>query len=403
MGAHVDSLSRIVLRPRRPGGAMRPLVAVVLVAGTLISCTPSSGDPAALPSGTTGSAGTASSAATPTAPRSPGRTTAPAGPVKLTVAGTIATGLNVPWGLAFLPDGTALVAERDTAKVKRIAGSSVTEVGTVEGTDPSSEGGLLGLAVDPEFASRPYVYVYFSTSDDNRIARYTWRDRRLVDPRVIFSGIPVSSVHNGGRMVFGPDGFLYVGTGENHQGDFAQDLNSPRGKILRITRDGQPAPGNPRAGSPVWSYGHRTVQGLAFDEHGQLYASEFGQDEWDELNAIRPGANYGWPAAEGIAGLEGMVDPIAQWHTDVASPSGIAYAQGTIFMACLRGSRLWAIPVSGGRRTGEPREFFTGEYGRLRTVVAAPDGSLWLTTSNTDGRGEIREGDDRILRVVISH
>jgi glucose/arabinose dehydrogenase len=321
--------------------------------------------------------------------------------VRLAIAGTVATGIEVPWGLAFLPDRTALVAERDSADIKRIAGSQVTDVGTVPDVDPSAEGGLLGLAVDPQFATRPYVYAYYSTGDDNRIARFTWRNNRINDPQVILDGIPMAAVHNGGRLRFGPDGFLYVGTGDGREGRNSQSDDSLGGKILRITGDGQPAPCNPNPCSPVFSKGHRNVQGLAFGGN-QLYAAEFGQNEWDELNAIRPGANYGWPAVEGTGDLEGMTNPIAQWRTDEASPSGIAFAQGHIFMAGLRGERLWAIPVENGRRTGEPVAFFTGQLGRLRTVEAAPDGSLWLTTSNTDGRGDVRDGDDRILRVTIT-
>jgi glucose/arabinose dehydrogenase len=323
-------------------------------------------------------------------------------PVKLAVADTIATGIQVPWGLTFLPDKTALVAERDSAKVKHIAGKEVTEVGTVPGVDSSSEGGLLGLAADPQFSARPYVYAYYSTATDNRIARLTWSNNRIVDPQVILHGIPMSAVHNGGRLRFGPDGFLYVGTGDGREERNSQDNNSLGGKILRITTDGKPAPGNPDPASPIFTRGHRNVQGLAFDGN-QLYAAEFGQDTWDELNVINAGANYGWPAAEGISHLDCMVDPIAQWHTDEASPSGIAFAQGHIFMAGLRGERLWAIPVADGNCTGEPVAFFTHEFGRLRTVETAPDGSLWLTTSNTDGRGDPREGDDRILRITISH
>lgn len=322
--------------------------------------------------------------------------------MKATVADTVATGLEVPWGIAFLPDRTALVAERDSARIKRIRSSQVTEVGTVDGVDSSSEGGLLGLAVDPQFRSRPYVYAYYSGGDDNRIARLTWRNDRLTDQRVILDGIPMSAVHNGGRIAFGPDGFLYVGTGDGGERENSQDQSSLGGKILRITGDGKPAPGNPDPSSPVFSRGHRNVQGVAFGDDKTVYAAEFGQNDWDELNAIRAGANYGWPEAEGIAGQDGMVDPIAQWTVDVASPSGIAFAQGHVFMAGLRGERLWAIPVAGGRRTGEPQAFFTNQFGRLRTVVAAPDGSLWLTTSNTDGRAEPRDGDDRILRLTIT-
>jgi glucose/arabinose dehydrogenase len=325
----------------------------------------------------------------------------PGGLVKLAVAGTIATGIQVPWGLTFLPDKTALVAERDSAKVKHIVGTQVTEVGTVPGVDPSSEGGLLGLAVDPEFSTRPYVYAYYSTGSDNRIARLTWRNNRIVDPQVILDGIPMSAVHNGGRLTFGPDGFLYVGTGDGREERNSQDDNSLGGKILRITTDGEPAPGNPDPASPIFTKGHRNVQGLAFDGN-QLYAAEFGQNTWDELNVIDAGANYGWPAAEGVSHLDGMVDPIAQWSTDEASPSGIAFAQGHIFMAGLQGERLWAIPVADGHCAGEPVAFFTHEFGRLRTVETAPDGSLWLTTSNTDGRGRPRGGDDRILRITIT-
>ena len=346
-----------------------------------------------------------SPASTPTtAPSSskPATTTAPAGPIKVTVAGTVATGLEVPWGIAFLPDKSALVAERDSARIKRINGSQVAEVGSVDGVDPSSEGGLLGLAVDPRFSSRPYVYAYYSSGDDNRIARLTWRNGRLSDQRVIFDGIPMAAIHNGGRLAFGPDGFLYVGTGDGGERSNSQNGGSPGGKILRITGDGKPAPGNPDASSPVYSRGHRNVQGLAFGNDKQLYAAEFGQNTWDELNAIAAGANYGWPDVEGIANEQRFTNPIAQWSTDDASPSGIAFAQGHIFMASLRGERLWVVPVAGGRRTGDPRSFFTGTYGRLRSVAAAPDGSVWLTTSNTDGRGDVQDGDDRILRLTLS-
>jgi glucose/arabinose dehydrogenase len=363
----------------------RALCVLVATAALAAACSDGYGD--ARPSISTRSASTS--------------TSAPVSPVKLAVASTIATGLQVPWGLAFLPDKTALVAERDSAKVKHIVGTEVTEAGTVPGVDPSSEGGLLGLAVDPQFSSRPYVYAYYSTGTDNRIARLRWRNNQIVDPQVILDGIPMSAVHNGGRLRFGPDGFLYAGTGDGGEGHDSQDDKSLGGKILRITTDGKPAPGNPDPASPMFTKGHRNVQGLAFDGN-QLYAAEFGQDTWDELNVIHAQANYGWPAAEGASQLEGMVDPIAQWPTDEASPSGIAFAQGYIFMAGLRGERLWAIPVADGRRTGEPVAFFTHKFGRLRTVETAPDGSLWLTTSNTDGRGRPRGGDDRIIRVTIT-
>jgi len=326
-------------------------------------------------------------------------TATPASAVKLVVASTVVSGLEVPWGLAFLPDKSALVAERDSGEIKRVVGGRLSDVGTVEGVRSSAEGGLLGVAVDPGYPGKPYIYVYYSGDDDNRIARITYQDGQLSGQQVILDGIPKAAIHNGGRLRFGPDGFLYAGTGDGSDRPNSQDDNSLGGKILRITTDGKAAPGNPDG--RVWiTKGHRNVQGLAFDGN-QLYAAEFGQSTWDELNAITPGSNYGWPAAEGISQLDGMTDPIAQWHTADASPSGIAFAKGHVFMASLRGQRLWAIPVAGGKRTGEPQAFFTNSYGRLRTVEAAPDGSLWVTTSNTDGRGQPRAGDDRILRVTI--
>ena len=341
-----------------------------------------------------------SGAGTAPATVSSGTASGAVGAVKLTVASTVATGIEVPWGLAFLPDKSALVAERDSGKVKRIADGQVSDVGEVNDVNPSSEGGLLGLAVDPGYPGKPYIYAYYSGGDDNRIARITYQDGKLSDQQVILEGIPAAAIHNGGRLRFGPDGFLYAGTGDGSDRPNSQNDDSLGGKILRITTDGKAAPGNPDG--RVWiTKGHRNVQGLAFDGD-QLYAAEFGQNTWDELNAITPGSNYGWPAAEGISQLDGMTDPIAQWHTADASPSGIAFAKGYVFMASLRGQRLWAIPVAGGKRVGEPQAFFTNQHGRLRTVEAAPDGSLWVTTSNTDGRGDTRDGDDRILRVTIS-
>ena len=376
------------------GRRVRTSAAVVAVVALAAGCSDGGGD--AEPS-----VSTSSPSEQPTKPpTSPGTSTTPQGPVKLTVAGAVATGIEVPWGLAFLPDKSALVTERDSADVKRVQGNQVTDVGTVPGVDPSSEGGLLGLAVDPQYPKRPYIYVYYSTGDDNRIARLNYSNNRISSPQVILDGIPQAAVHNGGRLRFGPDGFLYAGTGDGGDRPNSQNDDSLGGKVLRITTEGKAAPGNP--GNKLWfTKGHRNVQGLAFDGT-QLYSAEFGQNTWDELNVIRSGANYGWPGAEGVSQLDGLVDPIAQWKTSDASPSGIAFAQGHIFMASLRGERLWAIPVANGKRTGEPVAFFTGQFGRLRTVEAAPDGSLWLTTSNTDGRGDPKNGDDRILRVTIT-
>jgi glucose/arabinose dehydrogenase len=237
----------------------------------------------------------------------------------------------------------------------------------------------------------------------------TYDGAGLGAPSIVLQGLAKAGNHNGGRMIFGPDGDLYIGVGDAGSPGRSQDTTSLNGKILRIAPDGSIPTDNP-FGNAVWSYGHRNVQGLAFDAEGRLWASEFGQNTWDELNLISKGGNYGWPGQEGITGAAGMIDPVAQWSTSDASPSGIAIAPAApspssagdaVYMTALRGQRLWEIPVSGGARSGDPVPFFTGAYGRLRDVVAAPDGSLWLLTNNTDGRGSPRPGDDRILRVTF--
>jgi len=315
------------------------------------------------------------------------------------VVDTIATGLEVPWGLAFLPDGDAVVTERDSAKVLTIGGTSheVTEVGTIGEAAPQGEGGLLGVAVSPSFDKDHTLFFYVSSDDDNRIVTAKLEDGKLGATTPILTGIPLGGIHDGGRLAFGPDGMLYASTGETGDGDIAQDPESLGGKILRLTPKGKPAPGNP-FGTEVWSFGHRNVQGLAFVDE-QLWASEFGQNTFDELNRIDAGANYGWPTYEGTGGAaEGYTDPQATWSTDVASPSGLAYAAGALWMGALRGNRLWKIPVT-DQQAGQPEAYFVGEYGRMRTVVTAPDGNLWVTTSNRDGRGDPGDDDDQILLV----
>jgi glucose/arabinose dehydrogenase len=315
------------------------------------------------------------------------------------VVDTIATGLEVPWGLAFLPDGDAVVTERDSAKVLIISGPDheVTEVGQIGDAAPQGEGGLLGVAVSPAYDQDHTLYFYVSSNDDNRIVTATLSGEQLSDTTPILTGIPLGAIHDGGRLAFGPDGMLYASTGETGNGALAQDRDSLGGKILRLTPDGEPAPGNP-FDTAIWSFGHRNVQGLAFVD-GQLWASEFGQDTFDELNRIDAGANYGWPVHEGTGGsADGYTDPQATWGTDVASPSGLAYADGALWMGALRGNRLWKIPIT-DQTAGQPEAYFVGDYGRMRTVVVAPDGNLWVTTSNRDGRGDPSDTDDQILLV----
>jgi glucose/arabinose dehydrogenase len=322
---------------------------------------------------------------------------------------TVAEGLSTPWGVAPLPEGDLLVSSRDEATITRVDGASgkKTELGEVPGVSPAGEGGLMGLALSPDYASDHMVYAYFTSASDNRVVRMLYDERKpageqLGAPDTIFKGIPKGYIHNGGRIAFGPDKMLYAGTGESGDTGLSQDTKSPGGKILRMTPEGEPAPGNPFPDSAVYSYGHRNVQGLAWDDKQRLFAAEFGQDTWDELNAIEPGGNYGWPEAEGTSDDAEYRDPTAQWGTDDASPSGIAHAEGSVWMAGLKGQRLWRVPLNGTEASADPQAFLESEYGRLRTVVSAGGDKLWLVTSNTDGRGDPRDGDDRILEIQVS-
>lgn len=336
-----------------------------------------------------------------TAPASPTPTptaTTLTGPVTAGAVTEITTNLDAPWSIAFAADDTALVSQRDAETIVAVAADGTkTEIGTVPGVEGDTEGGLLGLAFDPAAPDR--LYVYATTGSTNSVLRTTYRDGSLGEFETLIDDIPASGRHNGGRMTFGPDGMLYIGTGDASDGDNAQDPSSLAGSILRVTPDGAAPPDNPDPDSPVYSYGHRNVQGLAFDDDGRLWASEFGSDEQDELNLIEPGRNYGWPVVEGIADDDRFVDPLAEWRPAEASPSGLAYVAETLFLASLRGERLWRIPLDGAS-IGEPEVVLDG-YGRLRDAVVAPDGSLWVLTNNTDGRNEPREGDDRILRVEL--
>ncbi|WP_438872811.1 PQQ-dependent sugar dehydrogenase [Paractinoplanes hotanensis] len=337
--------------------------------------------------------GTAEPADQPARSPQPGASGGGSGGGALGAAEEIATGIDVPWGLAFLSGGDALIAERDSGRILRVTGEGEPQpVYEVPGVAASGEGGLLGIAARGE-----WVYAYFTAADDNRIVRFRLGNESA--PEVVFDGIAKAGFHNGGRIAFGPDGLLYVGTGDAGETGDSQDPASPNGKILRLTPEGEPAPGNPTAGSPVYSLGHRNVQGLAWDGDDRLFATEFGQNDLDEVNLIEPGRNYGWPEVEGEGGTDGgrFTNPLVTWPTSDASPSGLAIAGDTLYVAALRGERLWTVPIEGDG-LGTPAALLTNEYGRLRTVAVAPDGSLWLTTSNTDGRGDVRDGDDRILR-----
>jgi len=328
----------------------------------------------------------------------------------------VVTGLVSPWSIVRIPsdDGdtaATLVSQRDDGSVFLLlpdanspTGAQTAQlIGTIPDVVHQGEGGLLGLAYLDD-GDTEWLYAYETTQTDNRIIRIAFGDEAALTsaPEIVLSGLAKAGNHDGGRIAFGPDGMLYATVGDATNPPSAQDPGSLNGKILRMTPTGKVPGDNPTPGSLVYSMGHRNPQGLAWDSDGQLWASEFGQDTWDEFNRIEPGGNYGWPVVEGIAGQDGYIDPWAQWPTDDASPSGLTYLDGTFFMAALGGERLWAIYVDEAAGTANAVPWFADTYGRIRDVTPGPDGSLWMLTDNTDGRGDPRDGDDRILQVRLT-
>ncbi|MDN5790162.1 MAG: PQQ-dependent sugar dehydrogenase [Micrococcales bacterium] len=356
-------------------------VAPLLALSAACSSWPAPPSPERADIATTPSSLTTPSPETMSSPTSSGTTTtSQAGPTVLL------DNLDIPWSIAALPDGSALVSERNTGKVhwlpKPGTGGSPTVVGTLPIHRTAGEGGLLGLAIPPDFDVDPVFYAYYTTESDNRVAAVPWRGDSIGKPTVILDGIPNGRNHNGGRIAFGPDGYLYVATGDSGTGSLSQSMDSLGGKILRITPDGKSAPGNPFGGSRIWSLGHRNVQGLAWDASKRMYASEFGANTWDELNVIQPGGNYGWPVVEGKAGNPDYVDPIAQWRPSEMSPSGLAIGpDGAAYLAALRGQSVWRVPLTAKGKAGEPQRFLEGKYGRIRDVHFA-NGRVWILTSN---------------------
>lgn len=319
----------------------------------------------------------------------------------------VGTEPDLPWGLVTLPDGTILYATRDRHDIVHMnpANGSKTTVGSVPNVrSTDGEGGLLGLEINPRtFASDNWLYIMHTSPTDNRIVRMKYVNGSLSSHQVLLTGIARNKFHDGGRLRFSPDGnFLFAATGDAQNGNNAQNKNSLNGKILRIRPDGS-IPSDNAFGNAVWSYGHRNPQGLAFDSQGRLWEQEFGNSVMDETNLIVKGGNYGWPACEGTSGSCGTAGFIAPKHTyPVASGScsGIAIVRDRLYIACLRGTRLYRAVISGSSLTSFSTHF-QGTYGRLRTVEPAPDGGIWLTTSAGDKDSTANNSNTKILHVAL--
>jgi glucose/arabinose dehydrogenase len=325
----------------------------------------------------------------------------------------VATNLRVPWEVVFLPDGDLLVTERPGI-LKKIGKNKKTYI--IEKVEQTGESGLLGLALHPRFSDNHWVYLYLTAANNgglkNTVVRYRLENDLLTDKKIIIDNIPGASFHNGGRIAFGPsfakatggkpDYYLYITTGDASQSNLAQDINSLAGKILRLKDDGSIPIDNP-FDNAVWSYGHRNPQGLAWDDQRRLWATEHGRSGllsgFDELNLIERGKNYGWPVMQGDEAKSGMDCPIIQSGPDLTwAPAGTVFWKGAIFFGGLKGETLYEAKISGDKQISLISHF-SHEFGRIRAVVVGPDGDLYITTSNTDGRGAPRAGDDKIIRL----
>ncbi|GLZ34650.1 oxidoreductase [Lentzea sp. NBRC 105346] len=321
----------------------------------------------------------------------------------------IATDTDVPWGLAFLPDGSGIYTRRDAQDVIKITASGQkTNLGKVPGVSGTNgEGGLLGLELSPTFAVDHYVYIYHTSGSDNRVVRAKLENNAFSGWQTLLTGIPRNKFHNGGRLRFGPDGKLYASTGDGQNGANAQNKQNLGGKVLRLNPDGSAPADNPFIGEGgnaryVWSWGHRNVQGLAFDSQGRLWEAELGNSNMDEINLIQKGGNYGWPKCEGTSGdCGGFIAPKKTFPVGSASPSGLAIVNDVLFLAALRGERLYRMTINGSS-IGSTTQHFQGTYGRLRTPEPAPDGSLWVTTSNGDKDSTANNSNTKILKVALN-
>lgn len=315
----------------------------------------------------------------------------------------VAKNLEIPWEVAFLPNGEYLVSERPGRLLKIGKNRTVIEV---KGVKHIGEGGLMGLALHPDFKKNQLLYLYLTSEENgqivNRVERYLFNNNSLSQREVIIDGIAGARIHDGGRIEFGPDGYLYITTGDAGDESSAQDRNLLNGKILRVKEDGSIPAENP-FGNAVYSWGHRNVQGIAWDNSGQLWATEHGRSGirsgLDELNLIIPGQNYGWPIIEGDESREGMKIPVIHsGASDTWAPAGAEFIDGSIFFAGLRGAALYEAKIEKGK-VKNIKLHFRKEFGRLRAVRLGPDGYLYITTSNRDGRGQALAEDDKLIRI----
>lgn len=313
----------------------------------------------------------------------------------------IAQDLEIPWALAFLPDKSIIFTERPgrVRLIDKNGGLQKDPIFIVPEVKAEGEGGLLGIAVDPNYNNNHLIFLYFTYDSQktlNRIVRYSFDGKIFKVDKTIVDAIPGAIFHNGGRLKFGSDGFLYITAGDSLNPSLAQNKDSLAGKILRVDSEGQAAPGNPFS-SRIYSVGHRNPQGLAWDEKGNLWETEHGQNATDELNLIKPGQNYGWPTIRGNERQNGLIPPVAHSGKETWAPSGMAYLNGSLFFGGLKGSALYEAVINGESAT--IKEHFKNQFGRIRDVVLGPDGFLYITTSNRDGRGQIQSGDDKIIKI----
>lgn len=320
--------------------------------------------------------------------------------------GIVANNLEIPWDLAFLPDGKILVTERPGNLILINNDGTHGEI-NIPKVVSRGEGGLLGVTLHPEFENNNWLYLYMSVGESvlgtkNAVIRYEFNNGSLINEKIIIDDIPGAIYHDGGRMEFGPDGLLYITTGDATDADIAQDINSSGGKVLRLNDDGTIPSGNP-FDSPVYSYGHRNPQGLAWDDQNRLWLTEHGRSGLtsglDEVNLIKTGGNYGWPVIEGDETETGMTEPVAHSGPSVTwAPASAVFWNGSIFFGGLKGEALYEAVLDGDQIL-EVKTYLKGQYGRIRTVEIGPDNMFYLTTSNKDNRGSVRDGDDKIIRL----